>query len=197
MRRYLLALPVLLAVLAFAACGSDKSSSSSDETAATAAPTEAATDTPTAAPTETATQAASSGSSSGVKVSGKLGEKPTIKVAGAEPPTKLVIKDIKKGTGAEAKAGQTVSVNYVGALLKDGSVFDNSWDRGEAFTFPLGAGQVIPGWDQGVQGMKEGGRRLLIIPPDLAYGDTGAGGAIGPNEALAFVVDLDKVTSPK
>jgi peptidylprolyl isomerase len=194
MRRYLLALPMLLAVLAFSACGSDDSS---DESAATAAPTEEATQAPTEAPTETAT-ADSGGSTSGsaVKVTGKLGEKPTIKTPGGDPPTKLVIKDIKKGTGAEAKAGQTVSVQYVGSLWKDGTVFDNSWDRGEAFSFPLGQGQVIPGWDQGVEGMKEGGRRVLTIPPELGYGEQGAGGAIGPNETLVFVVDLEKVTSP-
>jgi peptidylprolyl isomerase len=195
MRRYLLALPLLLAVLAFAACGSDDSSS--DESAATATATEAATEAPTQAPTETATEEASSGGSGGaIKVTGKLGEKPTIKAPGGDPPTKLVIKDLKKGTGTEAKSGMTVSVQYVGALYKDGTVFDNSWDRGEAFTFPLGAGQVIPGWDQGVEGMKEGGRRLLTIPPELAYGEAGAGGAIGPNETLIFVVDLEKVTSP-
>jgi len=193
MRRYLLALPLLLAVLAFSACGSDDSPS--DEGAATAAPTEEATQAPTEAPTETATSDASS-SGGAVKVAGKLGSKPTIKTPGGDPPTKLVIKDIKKGTGAEARAGQTVSVQYVGSLWQDGSVFDNSWDRGEPFSFPLGQGQVIPGWDQGVAGMKEGGRRVLTIPPDLGYGEAGAGGAIGPNETLVFVVDLEKVKSP-
>jgi peptidylprolyl isomerase len=190
MRRYLLALPLLIAVFAFAACGDD---SSSDEGSATAAPTEAATQ----APTETATEDASSGSSSGaaVKVTGKLGSKPTIKTPGGDPPTKLVIKDIKKGTGATAKAGQNVSVQYVGALWQDGTVFDNSWDRGEAFSFPLGQGQVIAGWDQGVAGMKEGGRRVLTIPPDLGYGAQ-ANGPIPANATLVFVVDLEKVTSP-
>jgi peptidylprolyl isomerase len=198
MRRYLLALPLLLAVLAFAACGSDDSSS--DESAATAAPTEEATQAPTEAPTDTATPEDSGSSSSGggkeVKVTGKLGEKPTIKSPGGDPPTKLVIKDIKKGTGTEAKAGSTVSVQYVGALWDDSSVFDNSWDRGEPFSFPLGAGQVIPGWDQGVEGMKEGGRRVLTIPPDLGYGDQGAGGTIPPGATLVFVVDLEKVSAP-
>jgi len=194
MRRYLLALPMLLAVLAFAACGDD--SSSSDESAATATATEEATQAPTEAPTETATPAeANSGSSSAVKVTGKLGSKPTIKSPGGDPPAKLVIKDIKKGTGATAKAGSKVSVQYVGALWDDSTVFDNSWDRGQPFEFPLGGGQVIPGWDQGVAGMKEGGRRVLTIPPDLGYGAGGTpDGTIPPNSTLVFVVDLEKVS---
>ena len=193
MRRYLLALPLLLAVFAFAACGDDSSS----ESEATSAPTEeAATPAPTEAATETPTEAASGGggsSSKAVKVTGKLGEKPTIEVSGGDPPTELVSKDIKVGKGPAAKAGDNVSVQYVGALYKDGTVFDNSWDRGEAFQFGLGQGQVIPGWDQGVAGMKEGGRRVLTIPPDLGYGDAGAGGAIPPGATLVFVVDLEKI----
>ena len=133
MRRYLLALPLLLAVLAFAACGDDSSS----ESEATPAPTEeAATPAPTEAATETPTEAASGGgggsSAKAVKVTGKLGEKPTIEVSGGDPPTELVTKDIKVGKGPAAKAGDNVSVQYVGALYKDGTVFDNSWDRGEA-----------------------------------------------------------------
>ena len=194
MRRYLLALPLLLAVLAFSACGGDDSSS--DESAATAAPTEEATQAPTEAPTETATPDASSddsGSGGAVKVTGKLGSKPTIKTPGGDPPAKLVIKDIKKGTGKTAKAGSKVAVQYVGALWDDGSVFDNSWDRGQPFEFGLGQQQVIPGWDQGVEGMKEGGRRLLTIPPDLGYGPQ-ANGPIPANATLVFVVDLEKVS---
>ena len=95
---------------------------------------------------------------------------------GGKPPTELVIKDIEEGTGPEAKAGDTVAVQYVGVLFKDGKQFDASWDRGEPFEFALGQGMVIPGWDQGVEGMKVGGRRVLMIPPDLAYGATGAAG---------------------
>ena len=182
---------MLLAVLAFAACGDDKSSESEAP-----APTEQATEAPTEAPTEAATE--SSGGSSGstdVKVTGKLGEKPTIKTPGGDPPTELVIKDIKKGKGDAARAGQNVSVQYVGALWSDGSVFDNSWDRGQPFEFPLGQQQVIAGWDEGVEGMKPGGRRLLVIPPDKGYGGQD-NGPIPANSTLVFVVDLEKVSSP-
>jgi peptidylprolyl isomerase len=106
------------------------------------------------------------------------------------PPKKLEVKDLEEGTGAEAKAGDEVTVQYVGVDYKNGKEFDASWDRGEPFTFQLGAGMVIPGWDQGVEGMKVGGRRELIIPPDLAYGPEGSPPAIGPNETLIFVIDL-------
>ena len=192
-RNKLLILPILVAAFAFAACGDD--SSSSDESAATPAPTEAATEAPTEAPTEAA-EAPKEGES-GVKVSGKLGEAPEVEVPkGGTPPTELVIEDIKEGKGAAAAAGQTVSVQYYGALYKDGTKFDASWDRGgEPFSFPLGAGQVIPGWDQGLEGMKAGGRRVLVIPPDLAYGPQGSG-PIGPNETLVVVVDKEEISSP-
>jgi peptidylprolyl isomerase len=111
------------------------------------------------------------------------------------PPAELQTTDIVKGKGKAAKSGDTVSVQYVGNSWSTGSQFDASWDRGqEPFQFPLGAGQVIPGWDQGVAGMKEGGRRLLVIPPDLAYGDQSPSPDIGPNETLIFVVDLEKIS---
>jgi peptidylprolyl isomerase len=175
MRRYrLLLLPLVVAVLGFAACGSDDDAS--NETAATPTATETA-----AAPAR-------------VKVTGKVGEKPKITVTDGEPPSELVVRDIKKGHGAKARPGQTVTVQYSGVLLKDGQPFDNSYDRGQPFSFPLGAGQVIPGWDQGVAGMRVGGRRVLTIPPDLAYGPQGAG-PIGPNETLVFVVDLKDVSA--
>ena len=190
MRRSLLALPLLLAALAFAACGD----SSDNESAATPAATQEATEAPTEAPTETATESGGS-SSTKVKVTGKLGEKPKIESPGGAPPTELVTKDIEKGKGAEAKSGDNVSVQYVGALYKDGTVFDNSWDRGEPFQFGLGQQQVIPGWDQGVAGMKVGGRRLLVIPPDLGYGAQGTpDGTIPPDSTLIFVVDLEKIS---
>ena len=102
----------------------------------------------------------------------------------------LKIEDLKEGTGAEAKAGKTVVVHYVGHGWSTRRQFDSSWDRGDTFDFRLGGGQVIKGWDQGVAGMRVGGRRRLVIPPGLAYGRQGAGGVIGPNETLVFVVDL-------
>ena len=106
------------------------------------------------------------------------------------PPAELVVEDITVGDGAEAKPGQQVSVHYVGVAFSSGKEFDASYNRGEAFDFPLGGGQVIAGWDQGVAGMRVGGRRKLTIPPELGYGARGAGGVIRPNETLIFVVDL-------
>ena len=112
-----------------------------------------------------------------------------------EPPTgpapdDLVIEDLVVGEGPEAKAGDTVAVHYVGVAHSTGEEFDASYNRGEPLSFRLGSGQVIAGWDQGVQGMKVGGRRKLVIPPHLGYGDRGAGGVIKPGETLIFVVDL-------
>ncbi len=117
-------------------------------------------------------------------------EKPEVDLPGGEPPTELEISDIWQGDGAVAKAGDTVQVHYVGVAYSTGEEFDASWSRGAPLEFRLGAGQVIAGWDQGVQGMRVGGRRQLIIPPDLAYGDRGAGRAIAPGETLIFVCDL-------
>ncbi|MEF9881935.1 FKBP-type peptidyl-prolyl cis-trans isomerase [Streptomyces sp. P9-A4] len=117
-------------------------------------------------------------------------EKPEIDFPGGEPPKDLEIKDIWEGDGEVAAAGDFVKVHYVGVAFSTGEEFDASWNRGTALDFNLGAGQVIKGWDQGVQGMKVGGRRQLIIPADLAYGDRGAGGAIAPGETLIFVCDL-------
>ncbi|MGW0469400.1 FKBP-type peptidyl-prolyl cis-trans isomerase [Streptomyces sp. NPDC003027] len=117
-------------------------------------------------------------------------EKPEVDFPGGEPPKDLEIKDIWEGDGPEAKAGATVSVHYVGVSFSTGEEFDSSWNRGTPLQFKLGAGQVIPGWDQGVEGMKVGGRRQLVIPAHLAYGDRGAGGKIAPGETLIFVCDL-------
>ena len=116
--------------------------------------------------------------------------KPEIDFIEGDAPTDLVITDLVEGDGAEAVAGKNVSVHYVGVALSTGEEFDASYNRGSAFQFPLGGGRVIAGWDQGVQGMKVGGRRRLVIPPHLAYGDRGAGGVIKPGETLIFVVDL-------
>jgi peptidylprolyl isomerase len=117
-------------------------------------------------------------------------DKPEIDFPGGEPPENLEVTDVWEGDGAVAKAGDTVEVHYVGVAYSTGEEFDASWNRGEPLQFRLGAGQVIAGWDQGVQGMKVGGRRQLVIPPDLAYGDRGAPGAIAPGETLIFVCDL-------
>jgi peptidylprolyl isomerase len=152
--------------LAIAGCGSssDSSSGSSESTGATAAESTSASKT-----------------------------KPKVTVPKGAPPRKLVVKDLEEGSGEEAKAGDEVTVQYVGVNYKSGKEFDSSWSRSEPFTFGLGAGQVIPGWDQGVEGMKVGGRRELIIPPELAYGETGSPPAIPPNETLIFVIDLLEV----
>jgi peptidylprolyl isomerase len=163
-----LALLLSLVVLAAAGCGEDDPSAAGPAPYATATP--AATGSPPS-------------------VSRDIDEKPTISRPEGEPPTELVSRDIVRGDGRTARSGDTVSVQYVGIAWSTGEQFDASWDRGEPFEFPLGGGQVIPGWDRGVEGMRVGGRRELVIPADLAYGPAGQG-PIGPNETLVFVVDL-------
>ena len=121
-------------------------------------------------------------------------DKPEIDFVDPEPPTDLVVTELSEGDGDEATAGTTVSVHYVGVSHSTGEEFDASYNRGTPLEFRLGAGQVIAGWDQGVQGMKVGGRRQLVIPPHLGYGDRGAGGAIAPGETLIFVCDLMAVS---
>jgi len=116
--------------------------------------------------------------------------KPEIDFPADPPPSDLVVVDDVVGDGTEAVAGSTVLAHYVGVAHSTGEEFDASWNRGEPLRFRLGVGQVIAGWDQGVQGMKVGGRRQLVIPPHLGYGDRGAGGAIKPGETLIFVCDL-------
>jgi peptidylprolyl isomerase len=157
------ALIALCAALAFAGCGSS-SDSSSESTGSGAAET--------------------TSESSAEKT------KPKVTVPTGAPPKKLEVKELEEGSGAEAKSGDKVTVQYVGVDYKNGKEFDSSWSRNEPFSFTLGAGEVIPGWDQGVEGMKVGGRRELIIPPELAYGEAGAPPAIAPNETLVFVIDL-------
>ena len=116
--------------------------------------------------------------------------KPTVEVPDGAPPDALQVKDIVEGDGQEATPGATLTMQYVGVNYSDGKQFDASWDNGQPFTFQLGAGQVIPGWDQGIAGMKVGGRRELIVPPNLGYGAQGSPPQIKPNETLVFVVDL-------
>jgi peptidylprolyl isomerase len=151
-------------VLAIAGCGdSDDSSSTSTETTSEA-------------------PAAKAGAED-------TGTKPKVTVPNGQPPKQLEENDLVEGSGAEAKAGDEVTVQYVGVGYDSKEEFDASWGR-EPFSFQLGAGAVIPGWDKGVEGMKVGGRRELTIPPDLAYGPAGSPPVIGPNETLIFVVDL-------
>jgi peptidylprolyl isomerase len=119
-----------------------------------------------------------------------MAEKPEIDFPGEPAPDDLVVTDLAEGDGAEATAGSTVVAHYVGVAHSTGEEFDASYNRGDPLSFRLGVGQVIAGWDQGIQGMKVGGRRQLVIPPHLAYGDRGAGSAIAPGETLIFVVDL-------
>ena len=164
------------AAVSIGACGDDEG----DTATTTAAPAAAATGTSTGPPT---------GKTSSLDISTDLSTKPEISKASGDPPKKLVVMDVVDGKGRAAKAGDNLVVHYVGVLYKTGKQFDASWDGGRPFPFTLGQGAVIAGWDQGLQGMKVGGRRLLIIPPDLAYGPQGQG-SIGPDETLVFVVDL-------
>ncbi len=119
--------------------------------------------------------------------------KPEIDFPGDTPPTDLVLEDVVVGDGAEATPGDAIAAHYVGVAWSTGEEFDSSWGRGEPLRFQVGVGQVIQGWDQGLLGMKVGGRRKITIPPHLGYGDRGAGGAIKGGETLIFVVDLEHV----
>jgi peptidylprolyl isomerase len=121
-------------------------------------------------------------------------ERPAVGPIEGTPPADLVVEDITVGDGTEAQPGQVATVHYVGVSFSSGKEFDASWNRGQPFSFPIGGGQVIAGWDRGVAGMKVGGRRKLVIPPHLGYGERGAGNVIKPGETLVFVVDLVDVS---
>ena len=155
------------AALAVAGCGDDDAS---DESTQPAGPT----------------AAESSGDASNRS-------KPKVTVPSGAPPKQLEETDLIEGTGPEAKSGDKVTVQYVGVGFDSGKEFDASWNRNEPFPFTLGASEVIAGWDQGIEGMKVGGQRELVIPPELAYGETGSPPVIGPNETLVFVIDLLEV----
>jgi peptidylprolyl isomerase len=170
--KILIAALCLVLALVVAGCGSDDSSTTGGSTSGDSAGGEANS------------------------ASTDLSKKPKITVPDGPPPKELVENEIVEGDGEEVINGSKVTVQYVGAGYKTGEEFDASWDRGEPFTFAIGDREVIEGWDQGLRGMKEGGRRELIIPPDLAYGATGAPPAIAPNETLIFIVDLEKVVQP-
>ena len=180
-------LPFLLVVLALAvsACGSDKKKNPSTQKPVSQPATQAA-------PPTTTTPATTPSSGGGGKGDKDTTKKPKVDVP-SQPATKLVKQDIVVGTGPAAKAGDTLTADYVGVAQSTGKQFDASWDRGQPITFPIGQGQVIPGWDEGLLGMKAGGRRKLVIPGDLAYGPQGQPPTIGPNETLVFVVDLRKI----
>lgn len=137
-----------------------------------------------------------SGTTQGSEASGAQSEaeaakrtRPKVELPKGPAPKTLVKKELIEGSGPEAKSGDEVTVQYVGVLYKNGEEFDASWNRGEPFSFTLGGGEVIPGWDKGVEGMKAGGRRMLVIPPELAYGSEGVG-PIPPESTLVFVIDL-------
>jgi peptidylprolyl isomerase len=127
----------------------------------------------------------------------KVKEKPSVAVPDGKPPRGLQQKDLVPGTGTAAKTGDEITANYVGLAWSTGQEFDASWDRGDTIDVTLGAGNVIPGWDRGLVGVKKGTRRVLVIPPGQAYGAQGQPPAIGPNETLVFVVDVTKVTPKK
>jgi peptidylprolyl isomerase len=190
MRKNVTALTALLilAALALTACGSDaKDSRDSAAQPSSAAPT------PDTTATESDPSQPSKPASPEGKITKDLKEKPEIPKPSGSPPSKLESEDIVEGKGKAAKEGDKVSVQYVGVAFSTGTEFDASWERGKPFDFTLGAGEVIPGWDQGVVGMKEGGRRQLTIPAELAYGAQGSPPAIGPNETLVFVIDMVKI----
>jgi peptidylprolyl isomerase len=191
--RLLILLCLLTAALLAAGCGDDDSGGSDEATNLTQTQTQTT-------PTQTTPQQTDTPAPEARKVKPAAGEaeidrKPKVPEGKGDPPKQLVVQDLIAGKGKRAKAGDTVSVQYVGVLFDNGKQFDASWNGskpGQAFQFPLGAGRVIPGWDQGVAGMREGGRRKLIIPPELAYGAQGFPPDIPPDAALIFDIDLEK-----
>ena len=175
MRRPFACLLALVVLIGVAACGDD--------------------DEPAAQDSDTQTQTSEEPSPSAQREALKdTTVKPVIPKPTGSPPRRLEKEDIVKGKGPPAKAGDTVTVNYVGVTFSTGDEFDASWDRGQPFDVPLGAGQVIEGWDKGLVGMRKGGRRILTVPPELAYGTDGYPPTIGPNETLVFVIDALEIT---
>jgi peptidylprolyl isomerase len=190
MRKHVTALTALLLAVVLSACGDDPQDSrdsASGDSASQAAPN------PDTTVTETTPEDPSQPASPEGKISRDLDQKPEIPKPGGTPPTELEGEDIVEGKGKAVKDGDRVTVQYVGVSFSTGEEFDASWERDEPFEFTLGAGEVIPGWDEGLKGMKVGGRRKLTIPPELAYGQNGSPPAIGPNETLIFVIDLKKI----
>jgi peptidylprolyl isomerase len=181
----------LMPVLAALALGVSACGGSSKAPGVALAPSAGLTaDTSTAASASSSSGSSTAASATTPKPPSPLSKKPVVNVPSGAAPKGLVTKDLIAGTGAAAKSGSTVTVNYVGVLYKGGKEFDASWNRKQTFTTPLSTSSVIPGWVQGIPGMKVGGRRELIIPPALGYGAAGSGSAIPPNSTLVFVVDL-------
>ena len=180
----LLAAPLAALALFAAGCGDDDSETGSSGTNAATTPAQ----TETTEPTE---PAATSGEAPTVENAKDLTSKPQVAKPSGDPPTALIKEDLVVGKGPAVKKGQIAAMQYVGISWSTGKQFDASWDRGaQPFQFPLGQGQVIAGWDEGIPGMKVGGRRVLVIPPDQGYGAAGAPPDIAPNETLVFAVDL-------
>ncbi|MDT8913947.1 FKBP-type peptidyl-prolyl cis-trans isomerase [Amycolatopsis sp. PS_44_ISF1] len=174
------------AALSLTACGGD-----SDTAAGPGSPAPQNSAAPASAPS-----AGRECTADDIKTTGSFGQAPTITIPDTcAPPKKLITKDLSEGTGGGAKAGQKVTMNYTLVTWSDKQKLDSSFDRGQTFPLTLGAGEVIPGWDQGLVGIKQGGRRLLVIPPDLGYGQGGNG--IKPNETLVFVTDAVTVPTDK
>ena len=192
--RFLLPLALLVAMLIAAGCGSDNSND--DGGAADQAATETQTQTATQPPEQPQSAAPKAQKVKPAAAEANLAVKPKPAKGKGSPPSQLVVQDLIVGKGKKAASGDLVSVRYVGVLFDNGKEFDASWKGkgpGQPFQFPLGAGQVIPGWDQGVLGMRVGGRRKLIIPADLAYGAQGYPPSIPADAALIFDIDLEKV----
>jgi peptidylprolyl isomerase len=175
-RSAFLALLALLAALAVSACGSDD-----DDDGSSGQSTEQQAETTEPSPSDLR---------EGLK---DTSTKPVIPKPSGSPPRRLEKEDIVKGRGPAAKPGDTLTVQYAGVAFSTGEEFDASWNSGQPFTFPLGGGQVIEGWDKGLVGMRKGGRRMLTIPPEQAYGAQGSPPVIGPNETLVFVVDVVEI----
>ena len=177
--RHLLLAALTALALALAACGDDDDDGGGESAGTNASPAQ--------------TEEAAAPEEKAAEISTNLEAKPEIGKPTGDPPTKLVKEDIVVGKGPAAKEGDTVTVHYVGVNFSTGDEFDASWDRGEPTQFPLAQGSLIDGWVHGMKGMKVGGRRKLIIPPELGYGAQGSPPAIPPNETLIFVIDLKKI----
>jgi peptidylprolyl isomerase len=178
------------ACLGLAACGSAKTADIPNGSESTTVAAPGTTETTAKPPTFAKPTAEVAKIADGISTNTQ--KKPSIPKPSGKPPAKLTVVDIVKGSGAAAAEGDTLTVDYAGDSWSTGKEFDASWNSGQPFPVTLGQGQVIQGWEQGLQGMKQGGRRLLVIPPDLGYGASGQPPKIKPNETLLFVIDLRK-----